>query len=235
MLVYTYMYKNHSSDSGYVRWACGHGPKSRLTMFSAPLGIEETQKLSWVQVQRVQAHPTALQAPYTCWVKQERFCTHSFTQSPNTHSRHTLHFSRNQECPFLDVLNSITKTTVVLVLYNHSTPITSECSKRQIDINTPEELKPSSVIQNCVMLLCPSQKYPPSALLTCKTRVGLRVSSQAFIWPTELSPISATRLRKGGSTSAFPLICWITDDHWTVAGYWGRKSTTCREAGEEAP
>lgn len=177
MPVYTCTYKNHSSNPGYVRWDCGHWPKSRLTMFSAPLGILETQGLSWVQVQSSSSpYYTAHPAPAAGWVRQDRF---SLPQSPNTHSRHTLHFSRNPECPSLNVLNSITKATLLswfcITTANRSS---QECSKCQIDINAPEGLKPSSVIQNCAMLLCPSQKYPPSALSTCKTRVRLRVSSR---------------------------------------------------------
>lgn len=159
--------------------------------------------------------------------------TRGFAPTPNTQCRHTLHFSKNQKCPPFNVLKSITKT--MLLSWFCITTANRSPQECQNDKNALKGLKPSSVIHNWVTLLCPSWKYPPSALLTCKTTVRLRASSQAFIWPTELSPIWATRLKKGGSTATFPLICWITDDHWTMAGYWGRKSTTCREAGEEAP
>lgn len=109
MLVYTYMYKNHSSNPG-------HGPKSRLTMFSAPLGILETQELSWVQVQ---SSGSPCYTASILHLLQGELGTRGFAstpslpQSPNTHSRHTLHSSRNQEGPFPNVLNSITKATLL--------------------------------------------------------------------------------------------------------------------------
>lgn len=89
--------------------------KKQIYNFSAPLGILETQGLSWMQVQGAQAHPTTLQAstPTAGWARHQRFCTHSLTQSPNPQCRNTLHFSENQECPFLNVLNSITETALV--------------------------------------------------------------------------------------------------------------------------
>lgn len=233
MLAYTYMYKNHSSNSGYVRWACGHGLKCKLTIFSAPLGILETQELPWAQV-KSSGSPYSTASILHLLQGESGKVLHPL---PDSVSKHTMQAkSEIKSSPFLNVLNSITKTTLLSCFHITTAnqgaarvphvPVWYKCPR-----GTQTQLCFPELWNATVSFMETATKCP----FNMKDWSQAESELSGFYLTHWIVTSISTRLRKGGSTSVFPLICWITDDHWTVAGYWGRKSTTCREAGEEAP